>query len=54
MNKDRQRPAEIKPPRNRKLSTQDKTDIQERRANGERAIDLAAEYGVSTRTIRNQ
>lgn len=54
MNKGNRRPAEIKDPSNKKLSTQDRLDIQERRSNGEKAIDLAAEYGVSTRTIRNQ
>lgn len=54
MNKGNRRPAEIRDPSNKKLSAQDRLDIQERRTNGERAQDLAKEYGVSTRTIRNQ
>lgn len=41
-------------PRNKKLSPLDRMDIVQRKDRGESVQDLAKEYGVTVRTIRNQ
>jgi hypothetical protein len=41
-------PAHLKPP---KLTPQQRDEIRQRLANGEKAVDLAAEYGVSRGAI---
>lgn len=44
----------VVPGRNSKLTASQRDEISRRKAEGEKTKDLAAEYGVSTSTIKNQ